>query len=105
MTVKQFAYGALGASLLAAGLTFGSVMPADAACLSTRVTGNTATGRVRLLVERRARLNWADSVRELDGRRFSNWGYARDRSLNCRRERPSDPWECTARGRPCDRPS
>jgi hypothetical protein len=45
-----------------------------------------------------------DSVRDLSGRRFSIWDYARDRSLNCRREHPSDPWECTARGRPCDRP-
>ena len=50
MTVKYFAYGALGASIVAAGLAFGSATPAEAACLSARVTGNTATGRLRLLV-------------------------------------------------------
>ncbi len=105
MMVKHFAYGALGASIVAAGLSFGGATPAEAACLSARVTGNTATGRLRLLVERRAHLNWSDSVRDLEARRFSNWNYAKDRSMNCRRERPSDPWECTARGRPCDRPS
>jgi len=105
MTVKRFVYVVLGAGLVAAGVSFGGASSAEAACLSTRVTGNTATGQFRLLVERRARLNWADSVRDLDSRHFSNWNYAKDRSMNCRRERPSDPWECTARGRPCDRPS
>jgi hypothetical protein len=103
MAVKRFAYATLGASLVVAGLSFGSATSAEAACLNTRVAGNTATGRIRLLVERRARLNWQDSVRDLDSRRFSNWDFARDRAMNCRRERPSDPWECTARGRPCDR--
>ena len=105
MKVKHIAYGALGAAVVAAGVSFGSATPAGAACLSARVAGIQATGRIRFLVERRARLNWTASVRELDGRRFGNWNYARDRSMNCRRERPSDPWECTARGRPCDRSS
>jgi hypothetical protein len=104
--VKQFAFGALGAAVVAAGLSFGSATPAEAACLSARVSGNEATGRIKLLVERRARLNWSGAVRDLEGgRRFSNWNFAKDRSMNCRRERPSDPWECRARGRPCDRPS
>jgi hypothetical protein len=103
--VKHFAYGALGTAVVAVGLSFGGATPADAACLSARVTGSPATGRIRFLVERRARLNWTASVRDIDGRRFNNWNYAKDRTMNCRKERPSDPWECTARGRPCDRHS
>ena len=106
MKVKQFAFGALGAAVVAAGLSFGGATPAEAACLSARVSGSEATGRIKLLVERRARLNWSAAVRDLEeGRRFNNWNFAKDRSMNCRRERPSDPWECRARGRPCDRPS
>jgi hypothetical protein len=105
MAVRRFAYAALGVGIVATGFSFGGATPADAACFGGRVTGNIATGRVRFLVERRARLNWADAVRDVDGRRFSNWNYARDRSMSCRREHPSDPWECRARGRPCDRSS
>jgi hypothetical protein len=103
--VKHFAFGTLGAAVAAACLSFGGATPAEAACLSARVSGSPANGRIRLFVERRARLNWSATVRELDGRRFSNWNYAQDRTMNCRRERPRDPWECRARGRPCDRPT
>jgi hypothetical protein len=96
---------ALGGAIVGGSVTFGGATTAEAACLISRVSGAEAIGRIRLLVERRARLNWQAAVRELEGRRFSSWIYAKDRVMNCRRERPSDPWECRARGRPCDRPS
>ena len=105
MTLKRFAYGALGATILGTGLMLGMAEPASAACRGGVFAGSLASGNLRILVERRARLNWTTRARAVYGREFSNWYVARNRNMNCNRVRPSNRWNCVARGQACDRSS
>jgi hypothetical protein len=103
MTIRRFVYGAFGATFLATGLMISSAAPASARCVGPNISGNPATGRLRILVERRARLNWTARARSLYGGQFSNWYVAQNRNLTCTRIRPSNNWHCIGRGRACNR--
>lgn len=105
MTIARFVFGMLGTAIVATGLIVASPVPASAACIGGTVTGNVASGSLRLLVERRARLNWTARTRAIYGSRFSNWYVARNRLMTCNRSRPTNNWNCVARGRACDRAS
>jgi hypothetical protein len=93
----------LAGTALAAAMTIGAATPAEAACRAP-VRGAQVSGVNQTLTEFRARSSWRTRVRAIYGYRFSRWSYARNKNMDCNKDRPGRTWYCRATATPCDRP-
>jgi hypothetical protein len=97
------AFSLLACTALAAAMTIGAATPADAACRAP-VRGAQLSGINQTLTEFRARSSWRTRVRAIHGYRFGRWSYARNKNMDCNKDRPGRTWHCRAIASPCDRP-
>jgi hypothetical protein len=93
----------LACTALIAATTIGAATPADAACRAP-VRGAQLSGINQTLTEFRARSSWRTRVRAIHGYRFGRWSYARNKNMDCNKDRPGRTWHCRAIASPCDRP-
>jgi hypothetical protein len=93
----------LACTALAAAMTIGAPTPADAACRGP-VRGAQLSGINQTLTEFRARSSWRTRVRAIHGYRFARWSNARNKNMDCNKNRPGRTWYCRAIASPCDRP-
>jgi len=100
MTFKQTLGGLAGATALAAVMAIGAATPASADCRRI-VAGQRAIGLLQTATEISARAKWRTAVRARYGYRYARWAQAKDKNMDCNKEKPGRRWICRATARAC----